>query len=200
MFDRFTHAAKRSIVLAQEEARAMNHNYIGTEHMLLGVLHESSGTGARNLANRGVTLENTRAVILEMIGPGLVAPAGHIPFTPRARKALEGAEQEALALESASITDDHLLLGVLRADGGVAYRALELLGVAVKETVTDIEGHLQSTGPTEEDAGTPVAEALAAFQRSLGGELDIPYSELKSAMGEALRAAQLAAAGLTRAA
>ena len=200
MFERFTHAAKRAIVLAQEESRGLNHNYIGTEHMLLGILHESSGTGARALGRRGVTVENARAALLEVIGRGLSAPAGHIPFTPRARKALEGAEQEALGLESASITDDHILLSVLRVHRSVAGQILQLLGVSAAEMAAEIETHLESAGPAEEDAGTPVAEAVAAFQRTLGGELNIPYSELTVAMTEALRAAQLAAVGLTGAA
>ncbi|WP_269439058.1 Clp protease N-terminal domain-containing protein [Arthrobacter caoxuetaonis] len=201
MFDRFTHGAKRVVVLAQEEARMLDHNYIGTEHLLLAVLHEGTGTGARTLGNHGVTIEGARAAIVEMIGRGIIPPSGHIPFTPRARKALDQALKESLVLESNSITEDHILLGVLRGSGiGVAVQILQKLG-AVKDTMLgEIEGHLTSAGPTEEDAGTPVAEALTAFQRALGADLDVPYSELKNAMTEALRAAQLAAVGLTRAA
>ncbi|MCC3292428.1 Clp protease N-terminal domain-containing protein [Arthrobacter sp. zg-Y1110] len=200
MFDRFTHSAKRVVVFAQEEARMLDHNYIGTEHLLLGVLHEGAGTGARTLGNHGVTIEGVRAAIVEMIGRGLIPPSGHIPFTPRARAALEQALKESLALESGSITEDHILLSLLRANGGVACLTLQRMGVPVDEAAAEIEGHLRSAGPTEEDAGTPVAEAIVAFQHALGGELDVPYSELKAAMTEALRAAQLAAVGLTRAA
>lgn len=200
MFDRFTSTAKRVVVLAQEEARMLNHNYIGTEHLLLGVLHEGSGTGARTLGLRGISLGAARESILEIIGRGLVAPAGHIPFTPRARKVLDQTLKESLALESASITEDHILLGLLRGgSAGIAHQVLTRHGVTADEAATEVETHLKSTGPAEEDAGTPVAEAIIAFQRTLGAELDVPYSELRNAMTEALRAAQLAAVGLTRA-
>lgn len=202
MFEKFSPTARRVVVLAQEDARMLNHNYIGTEHVLLGALHNGTGPGAKILQDLGVDVEAARAAVVEIIGHGSIAPAGHIPFTPRAREVLEQAMKEALALESGSVTEDHILLGALRgaSKGSVASKVLDQLGASAAAVAEQLESRLKDPNPTEEDAGTPVSEALTAFQRTLGIELDIPYPELKAAMTEALRAAQLAAVGMTRAA
>lgn len=202
MFEKFSATARRVVVLAQEEARMLNHDYICTEHVLLGALHNGTGVGAKILTDLCVDVEMARAAVVEIIGHGYSAPSGHIPFTPRAREVLEQAMKEALALESGSVTEDHILLGTLRgaSKGSVTSQVLDQLGASAAGVADQLEGRLKDQSPTEEDAGTPVAEAIAAFQRTLRLELDIPYPELKAAMTEALRAAQLAAVGLTRAA
>jgi ATP-dependent Clp protease ATP-binding subunit ClpA len=125
MFERFTARARRSIVLAQEEARALNHNYIGTEHILLGLLHEGQGIGPRVLTQFGVTLEGTRTEVLAVIGEGKQpVSGGHIPFTPRAKKVLELALREALTLHHNYIGTEHILLGLIREGDGVAVQIL----------------------------------------------------------------------------
>lgn len=98
MFERFTDRARRVVVLAQEEARMLNHNYIGTEHILLGLIHEGEGVAAKSLESLGISLEGVRSQVEEIIGQGQQAPSGHIPFTPRAKKVLELSLREALQL------------------------------------------------------------------------------------------------------
>ncbi|MDH3426387.1 MAG: NDP-hexose 4-ketoreductase, partial [Acidimicrobiia bacterium] len=98
MFERFTDRARRVVVLAQEEARLLNHNYIGTEHILLGLIHEGEGVAARALEGMGINLESVRSQVVEIIGQGAQSPSGHIPFTPRAKKVLELSLREAIQL------------------------------------------------------------------------------------------------------
>jgi ATP-dependent Clp protease ATP-binding subunit ClpA len=128
MFERFTDRARRVVVLAQEEARMLNHNYIGTEHLLLGLLHEDQGIAARVLGEMDVSLALVRAEVLEVIGTGESAPSGHIPFTPRAKKVLELSLREALQLGTDYIGTEHLLLGVVREGEGAAAQILVKLG------------------------------------------------------------------------
>ncbi|HRL80703.1 MAG TPA: Clp protease N-terminal domain-containing protein, partial [Propioniciclava sp.] len=109
MFDRFTDRARRVIVLAQDEARMLNHNYIGTEHLLLGLIHEGEGVAAKALESLGISLESVRAQVEDIIGPGEQAPTGHIPFTPRAKKVLELSMREALQLNHPYIGTEHIL-------------------------------------------------------------------------------------------
>ena len=138
MFERFTDQARRVVVLAQEEARLLNHNFIGTEHLLLGVLHEAEGLAAQALTELGVTLDAVRAEVRSIIGEGERAPTGHIPFTPRAKKVLELSLREALQLGSDYIGTEHLLLGLIREGEGVAPQVLVKLGSSldeVRETV-----------------------------------------------------------------
>jgi ATP-dependent Clp protease ATP-binding subunit ClpA len=120
MFERFTDKARHVVVLAQEEARRLSHNYIGTEHLLLGLLGEAGGVGGRALTGVGMTLEGARQEVLDIIGRGKSAPSGHIPFTPRAKKVLELALREALQLQHNYIGTEHVLLGVIREGEGVA--------------------------------------------------------------------------------
>ena len=111
MFERFTDRARRVVVLAQEEARMLNHNYIGTEHILLGLIHEGEGVAAKALESLGISLEGVRQQVEEIIGQGQQAPSGHIPFTPRAKKVLELSLREALQLGHNYIGTEHILLG-----------------------------------------------------------------------------------------
>ncbi|MFL6171348.1 MAG: Clp protease N-terminal domain-containing protein, partial [Marmoricola sp.] len=128
MFERFTDRARRVVVLAQEEARMLSHNYIGTEHILLGLIHEGDGIAAKALESLGISLEGVRAQVEEIIGQGQQAPSGHIPFTPRAKKVLELSLREALQLGHNYIGTEHILLGLIREGEGVAAQVLQKLG------------------------------------------------------------------------
>ena len=128
MFERFTDRARRVVVLAQEEARMLSHNYIGTEHILLGLIHEGEGVAAKALESLDISLEAVRAQVEEIIGQGQQAPSGHIPFTPRAKKVLELSLREALQLGHNYIGTEHILLGLIREGEGVAAQVLVKLG------------------------------------------------------------------------
>ena len=128
MFERFTDRARRVVVLAQEEARMLNHNYIGTEHILLGLIHEGEGVAAKALESLGISLDAVRQQVQEIIGEGQQAPSGHIPFTPRAKKVLELSLREALQLGHNYIGTEHILLGLIREGEGVAAQVLNKLG------------------------------------------------------------------------
>jgi ATP-dependent Clp protease ATP-binding subunit ClpC len=128
MFEKFTDKARRVVVLAQEEAKLLNHNYIGTEHILLGLIHEGEGVAAKALESLGINLDSVRDQVQEIIGQGQQAPSGHIPFTPRAKKVLELSLREALQLGHSYIGTEHLLLGLIREGEGVAAQVLTRLG------------------------------------------------------------------------
>ncbi|HAY51771.1 MAG TPA: NDP-hexose 4-ketoreductase [Acidimicrobiaceae bacterium] len=128
MFERFTDRARRVVVLAQEEARLLNHNYIGTEHILLGLIHEGEGVAAKALESLGISLQAVRDQVEEIIGQGGSSPSGHIPFTPRAKKVLELSLREALQLGHNYIGTEHILLGLIREGEGVAAQVLTKLG------------------------------------------------------------------------
>ena len=129
MFERFTERARQVVVLAQDESRSLRHNYIGTEHLLLGLLREEEGLAARVLEGLGVMLEEARAHVAAIVGQGdEVVATGQIPFTPRAKKVLELSLQEALALGHNHIGTEHILLGLARESRGVAMRVLLELG------------------------------------------------------------------------
>jgi ATP-dependent Clp protease ATP-binding subunit ClpC len=127
MFERFTDRARRVVVQAQEESRRLNHNYIGTEHLLLGVLREDEGVAAA-LAALEVGLDPARELVAEIVGRGRQAPSGHIPFTPRAKKVLELSLREALRLGHPYIGPEHILLGLITEGQGVAVEVLRVLG------------------------------------------------------------------------
>jgi ATP-dependent Clp protease ATP-binding subunit ClpC len=128
MFERFTDRARRVVVLAQDEARLLNHNYIGTEHILLGLIHEGEGVASKALEGLDIKLEAVREQVQEIIGQGQQAPTGHIPFTPRAKKVLELSLREALQLGHNYIGTEHILLGLIREGEGVAAQVLVKLG------------------------------------------------------------------------
>ena len=147
MFERFSAYARHAIVLAQEEARGLNQNYIGTEHLLLGLLAENQGMAARALDSVGVTLDATRLLIIKDVGRGTKTPEGHIPFTPRAKKTLELALREALALQHNYIGTEHLLLGQLRLDDGLGAKLLDQQGVdndTLRQATLDLLGTAQA--------------------------------------------------------
>src|SRR5881398_1925677 len=162
MFERFTDRARRVVVLAQEEARMLNHNYIGTEHILLGLIHEGEGVAAKALESLGISLEAVRAQVEEIIGQGQQAPSGHIPFTPRAKKVLELSLREALQLGHNYIGTEHILLGLIREGEGVAAQVLVKLGAdlsRVRQQVIQLlsgyagkEGAPAGTGSSGESA------------------------------------------------
>jgi len=152
VFERFTDRARRVVVLAQEEARMHNHNYIGTEHILLGLVHEGEGSAAKALESLGISLEGVRAQVQEIIGRGQLTPTGHIPFTPRAKKVLELSLREALQLGHNYIGTEHLLLGLIREGEGVAAQVLVKLGAdlpRVRQQVTALLSGGQGKEPAE---------------------------------------------------
>jgi len=160
MFERFTDRARRVVVLAQEEARMLNHNYIGTEHILLGLIHEGEGVAAKALESLGISLEAVRQQVEEIIGQGQQAPSGHIPFTPRAKKVLELSLREALQLGHNYIGTEHILLGLIREGEGVAAQVLVKLGAdlnRVRQQVIQLLSGYQGKEPAA--AGGPTAEA-----------------------------------------
>ena len=167
MFERFTDRARRVVVLAQEEARLLNHNYIGTEHILLGLIHEGEGVAARALESMGISLESVRSQVVEIIGQGSQAPSGHIPFTPRAKKVLELSLREALQLGHNYIGTEHILLGLIREGEGVAAQVLQQLGAdlhKVRQTVIQLLSGVQGeeAAPAGHPGGGGRAEATGA--------------------------------------
>jgi ATP-dependent Clp protease ATP-binding subunit ClpC len=138
VFERFTDRARYVVVLAQEEARWLNHNYIGTEHILLGLIHEADGVAAKALESLSISLEAVRRQVEEIVGQGEAAPTGHIPFTSRAKKVLEQSFREALQLGHNYIGTEHILLGLIREGEGVGPQILQKLGAdmnRVRQTV-----------------------------------------------------------------
>jgi ATP-dependent Clp protease ATP-binding subunit ClpC len=160
MFERFTDRARRVVVLAQEEARLLNHSYIGTEHILLGLIHEGEGVAAKALESLGISLEAVRSQVEEIIGQGGSSPSGHIPFTPRAKKVLELSLREALQLGHNYIGTEHILLGLIREGEGVAAQVLVKLGAdlsRVRQQVIQLLSGYQ--GPSGRSEGAPTAGA-----------------------------------------
>ncbi|WP_353951794.1 ATP-dependent Clp protease ATP-binding subunit [Knoellia sp. S7-12] len=179
MFERFTDRARRVVVLAQEEARLLNHNYIGTEHILLGLIHEGEGVASKALESLGISLDAVREQVQEIIGQGQQAPTGHIPFTPRAKKVLELSLREALQLGHNYIGTEHILLGLIREGEGVAAQVLVKLGAdlgRVRQQVIQLisgyqggkEGAATGVGQGGPAEGTPAGSlVLDQFGRNL---------------------------------
>ena len=156
MFERFTDRARRVVVLAQEEARLLNHSYIGTEHILLGLIHEGEGVAAKALESLGISLEAVRSQVQDIIGQGGSSPSGHIPFTPRAKKVLELSLREALQLGHNYIGTEHILLGLIREGEGVAAQVLVKLGAdlsRVRQQVIQLLSGYQGSQGKEPQAG-----------------------------------------------
>jgi ATP-dependent Clp protease ATP-binding subunit ClpA len=183
LFARFTPRAHKAVVLAQEEARAIPHGYIGTEHVLLGVLAEGDNVANRTLAAMDVDPADLHAEVLASLGPPGPAPAGHIPFTPRAKGALERATREALGLGHNYIGTEHLLLGLLAMEEGLASRVMRRMGLELRTTrMTVVQALLQvstpppgfpvpvTSSPTEPapDALAEILARLEAIERRLG--------------------------------
>src|SRR5450755_1164695 len=164
MFERFTDRARRVVVLAQEEARMLNHNYIGTEHILLGLIHEGEGVAAKALESLGISLEGVRQQVEEIIGQGQQAPSGHIPFTPRAKKVLELSLREALQLGHNYIGTEHILLGLIREGDGVAAQVLVKLGAdlnRVRQQVIQLLHGYQGKEPAASGAAAESAPSTS---------------------------------------
>ena len=189
MFERFTDRARRVVVLAQQEAAGLNHDYIGTEHLLLGLIGEGEGVAARALGGLGISQDAVRQKVEEMVGRGKEAPpSGHIPFTPRAKKVLELSLRESLQLGHDYIGTEHILLGLIRESAGVAAQALVQLGAdlsRVRQQVITLagspEGQEAEARPLHFQVSPPrlqfteilrrldsIAERLTAIERHLG--------------------------------
>jgi ATP-dependent Clp protease ATP-binding subunit ClpC len=175
MFERFTDRARRVVVLAQEEARMLNHNYIGTEHILLGLIHEGEGVAAKALESLNISLEAVRQQVEEIIGQGQAAPTGHIPFTPRAKKVLELSLREALQLGHNYIGTEHILLGLIREGEGVAAQVLQKLGAdlnRVRQTVIQLlSGYTGGKEQVSAGGGTESAGQGSAVLDQFGRNL-----------------------------
>jgi ATP-dependent Clp protease ATP-binding subunit ClpC len=212
MFERFTDRARRVVVLAQEEARLLNHNYIGTEHLLLGLIREDEGVAAKALESAGISLEAARQQVEEIIGRGQQVPSGHIPFTPRAKKVLELSLREAHQLGRDYIGTEHLLLGLIREGKGVGPQVLARLGAGPdqvrQQAIQLVAGRgPEVTGPVAvvggagesvlrprtvtgehwmaevRDALTKITERLEAIERRSG--MAVPPAEPGGSSGEA---------------
>jgi ATP-dependent Clp protease ATP-binding subunit ClpC len=175
MFERFTDRARRVVVLAQEEARMLGHNYVGPEHVLLGLIHEGHGVAARALTELGVGLDEVRQQVEELIGQGDEAPSGHIPFTPQAKRVLELSLREALQLGHNYIGTEHILLGILREGENMAARVLVQMGADLNRVRLEV---IRLLAPRAE------AEAMSL------GESPPPPGEIRTARGATRYAAR----------
>jgi ATP-dependent Clp protease ATP-binding subunit ClpC len=164
MFERFTDRARRVVVLAQEEARISNHDYIGTEHFLLGLIHEEDGIAARVLGSLGVSMEAARMRIERLVGRGEAIPTDEMPFTPRAKKVLELSLREALQLNHNYIGTEHVLLGLIREGEGVGCQVLVELGADLNDVRQRVIQVIQEGGipPERVSEGEHVMESLSA--------------------------------------
>ena len=167
MFERFTDRARRVVVLAQEEARLLNHNYIGTEHILLGLLNEGEGIAAQALESLDINLASVRDEVVKIIGQGQQSPSGHIPFTPRAKKVLELSLREALQLGHNYIGTEHILLGLIREGEGVAAQVLQQLGAELQKVRQTVIQLLSGPGGSEEQ--TPKGAGTGGRESSSSG-------------------------------
>jgi hypothetical protein len=162
MFERFTERAREVVTVAQEEARGLGHNYIGTEHILLGLLREGDGVAAEVLRERGITLAGARAEVERIIGRGTAAPAGRIPFTPRSKKVLELSLREAKRLRHSYIGTEHILLGLLREGDGVAAEVLAGAGANLGRLRESVIQLVRFTGGSGEPSKEHVLGEVAA--------------------------------------
>jgi ATP-dependent Clp protease ATP-binding subunit ClpC len=173
MFERFTDRARNTVVHAQEEARLLRHDYIGTEHLLLALVREREGVAAEALRGMGISPSGVRQQVTELIGTGDEEPSGHIPFTPRAKKTLELALREALQLRHNYIGTEHILLGIVREGEGVAATVLVNLGAELKrvrrQVTRVLERHGAAGTPPAPPSRTPAAEQVVAAASQLAG-------------------------------
>jgi ATP-dependent Clp protease ATP-binding subunit ClpC len=184
VFERFTDRARRVVVLAQEEARRLDHTYIGTEHILLGLVHEGEGVAAMALSAMDISLEEVRTRVQEIVGRGEAAPTGHIPFTPRGKKVLELSLREALQLGHKYIGTEHILLGLVREGEGVGAQVLQKLGAdlnRVRQTVIQLLSDYTVSAEGEEPmeiAPTPPGDTGEAAVQEFEQQL-VAYTESK---------------------
>jgi hypothetical protein len=173
MFERFTERARRIVTLAQEEAKRLDHNYVGTEHILLGLISEGEGVAAKVLASTGISLDAARQQVEEIIGRGQVTPSGHIPFTPRAKKVLELSLRESMQLGHNYIGTEHILLGLIREGDGVAAQVLVRLGadqdLLRQRVVLLLHGHqIEESGPDTSDLDAQIEAARIEKEAAVG--------------------------------
>jgi ATP-dependent Clp protease ATP-binding subunit ClpA len=173
MFERFTDRARQTVVFAQDEARRLGHNHIGTEHLLLGLLQEGDGLASQSLGRLGISLADVRADVLQIVGQGTDTPSGHIPFTPRSKKVLELSLREALEFGHNYIGTEHILLGLVREGDGVAAQVLVDRGADLKSVratllslFRQVEADPRRLGPRRTAGGD---EAIANAQHLAGG-------------------------------
>ena len=211
MFERFTEPSRRVVVLAQEEARMLDHNYIGTEHILLGLIHEGEGVAARAIVSLGLTLEMAREQVRALVGAGRSTPSGHIPFTPPAKKVLELSLREALALKKEYIGTEHILLGLLHEGHGAGAQILVTAAPlpAVRERVLTLSlAESTELGPDEKLAVEWLAggpQAAAAGLRlppravvSVRAQVVTEFRETLATIGETLAALEQRLTGIER--
>lgn len=167
MFERFTERARQVVVLAQDEARHLKHNFIGTEHLLLGLMREQEGLANRVLESLGVDPEDIRSRVINIIGKGDEMIAGQLPFTPRAKKVIEFSLREALSLGHNYIGTEHILLGLIREDGGVATRILEDLDLSAEKIRNEIINMLSGPGRKIESQEESIRRAVKDIRRGL---------------------------------
>ena len=211
MFERFTEPSRRVVVLAQEEARMLDHNYIGTEHILLGLIHEGEGVAARAIVSLGLTLEMAREQVRELVGAGKSTPTGHIPFTPPAKKVLELSLREALALKKEYIGTEHILLGLVHEGHGTGAQILDSaapLPIVREKVLLLAAAESNEPGPDEQRA----MEWLASGLRAGGAGLRLPpeavvsvraqvvseFRESLASIGETLAALERRLTGIER--
>jgi hypothetical protein len=188
MFERFTDRARRVVVLAQEEARMLNHNHIGTEHILLGLIHEGQGVAASALQFLGISLEAVRQQVEQIIGRGDQAPSGHIPFTPRAKKVLELSLRESQMLGHDYIGTEHILLGLIREGEGVAPQVLVRLGADLnrvrQQVIALLPGHQGKEPASATDApGGPRRGRVPPGAVSAGAAVESRLSAVEQRVG-----------------
>jgi ATP-dependent Clp protease ATP-binding subunit ClpA len=201
VFERFTERARQVVVLAQDEARLLKHNYIGTEHILLGLLREEEGLAARVLETLGITVEEVRAQVARIVGSGDEVTTGQIPFTPRAKKVLELSLREALGLGHNYIGTEHVLLGLARENEGVAARILLDFGADSEAIRDEIIRMLSGTGRSQQAAPyepktPPLTPELAAELERLRAEKERAIENQELDVAASLREREMA---LTRA-
>jgi ATP-dependent Clp protease ATP-binding subunit ClpC len=194
VFERFTDRARRVVVLAQEEARLLEHSYIGTEHILLGLIHEGEGVAANALESLGIPLEGVRKQIEARVGRGHEAATGHVPFTPRAKKVLELSLREALQLGHNYIGTEHLLLGVIREGEGVGAQVLQAMGADLdrirRQVIELLSGYSEESSATPEqplskpDAAPLCPRCRAPLEETASHrEVEIPGKRVESEVG-----------------
>jgi ATP-dependent Clp protease ATP-binding subunit ClpA len=191
MFERFTDRARRVVVLAQEEARMLNHHYVGTEHILLGLIHEGEGVAAKALESLGIGLETVREKVTEIIGRGEQPPTGHIPFTPRSKKVLELSLREALQLGHNYIGTEHILLGMMSEGQGVAAQVLVRLGAdldRVRQQVTQVlhehGSRTESSQPSERPSRPGERQRTEAVSPRVAGPREFWLTEIQDALAK----------------
>jgi ATP-dependent Clp protease ATP-binding subunit ClpC len=191
MFERFTNNARQTVVAAQEEARLLRHNYIGTEHVLLGLLRDGQGMAYQVLRQFGLNTDGIRTDVVGIVGEGKEAPGGHIPFTPRAKKVLELSLREALRLKHNYIGTEHILLGLIREGQGVGAQVLVGRGVTLEQLRAAVMAEAQRQGGAGRDASpalparTPATEQVFAIAAQLAGSAPLGTHHLLEALARA---------------